>query len=261
MAGQFIGPHQIRNWVNQIPMVGRLVAKQPKALSLFINKGLPKVKRSFRRGFRRYSRLGQMCETNSQIKPQEFVASRSTKHGAEKVISDDLELFSVSIRGHAYGFSEAESARLRQQAQAAAGALFPIAPSKQQIEDIAQRTIVEEVDRAVRLEVQHRITYVNHLLYRAVTGSLDEMPGYPSGEAMSGEQSSDTSLTVETDSSHKHFKATKILIRQSSHACATFTIMPMSGLYSCMSKHVTFQDQYFPAYADLQTCQVYIHAC
>ncbi|KAI5671681.1 hypothetical protein M9H77_12045 [Catharanthus roseus] len=32
----------------------------------------------------------------------------------------------------------------------------------------------------------------------------------------------------------------KIPICQSSHAHKSFTIMPMSGLYSCMSKHVNF---------------------
>ncbi|KAI5675671.1 hypothetical protein M9H77_06621 [Catharanthus roseus] len=47
---------------------------------------------------------------------------------------------------------------------------------------------------------------------------------------------------------HKNFRAPKILIRQSSHAYANVTIMPMPGLYSCMSKYI------------LQTCHVYIHA-
>ncbi|KAI5659062.1 hypothetical protein M9H77_27855 [Catharanthus roseus] len=48
---------------------------------------------------------------------------------------------------------------------------------------------------------------------------------------------------------HKHFKAPKILIHQSSHAHANFTNMPMPDLYSCISKHI------------LQTCHVYIHVC
>ncbi|KAI5682064.1 hypothetical protein M9H77_03292 [Catharanthus roseus] len=65
-----------------------------------------------------------------------------------------------------------------------------------------------------------------------------------------------------TDSSHKHFRAPKILIRQSSHAYANFTIMPMPGLYSCMLKHVTFQDESILQLMQiLQTCHVYIHAC
>ncbi|KAI5681350.1 hypothetical protein M9H77_02577 [Catharanthus roseus] len=65
-----------------------------------------------------------------------------------------------------------------------------------------------------------------------------------------------------TDSSHKYFRAPKILIRQSSHAYANFIIMPMPGIYSCMLKHVTFQDQSILQLMQiLQTCQVYIHAC
>ncbi|KAI5663867.1 hypothetical protein M9H77_23190 [Catharanthus roseus] len=39
-----------------------------------------------------------------------------------------------------------------------------------------------------------------------------------------------------TYSNHKHFRAQKFLICQSSHAYANFTIMPMPGLYSCMTK-------------------------
>ncbi|KAI5653431.1 hypothetical protein M9H77_30618 [Catharanthus roseus] len=41
---------------------------------------------------------------------------------------------------------------------------------------------------------------------------------------------------TEIDSSHKHYRVVKILICQSSHAYANFTIMPMPDLYSCMSK-------------------------
>ncbi|KAI5681025.1 hypothetical protein M9H77_02252 [Catharanthus roseus] len=48
-----------------------------------------------------------------------------------------------------------------------------------------------------------------------------------------------------TDSSHKHYRVVKILIRQLSHAYANFTIMPMPDLYSCMSKYVTFQARTF----------------
>ncbi|KAI5650152.1 hypothetical protein M9H77_36157 [Catharanthus roseus] len=48
-----------------------------------------------------------------------------------------------------------------------------------------------------------------------------------------------------TNSSHKRYRVVKILIRQSSHAYANFTIMPMQDLYSCMSKYVTFQAKTF----------------
>ncbi|KAI5653673.1 hypothetical protein M9H77_30860 [Catharanthus roseus] len=65
-----------------------------------------------------------------------------------------------------------------------------------------------------------------------------------------------------TDSRHKHFRAQKVLIRQSSHAYENFTNMPMLGLCSCMLKHVTFQDQSILQLMQiLQRCHVYIHAC
>ncbi|KAI5680803.1 hypothetical protein M9H77_02030 [Catharanthus roseus] len=50
---------------------------------------------------------------------------------------------------------------------------------------------------------------------------------------------------IRTNSSDKHYRVVKILIRQSSHAYANFTIMPMPDLYSCLSKHVTSQAKTF----------------
>ncbi|KAI5650352.1 hypothetical protein M9H77_36357 [Catharanthus roseus] len=54
-----------------------------------------------------------------------------------------------------------------------------------------------------------------------------------------------TCLAVVTESSHKHFRSAKIPIRQSSPAYENLTIMPILDLYSCMSKHVTFQARAF----------------
>ncbi|KAI5654742.1 hypothetical protein M9H77_31929 [Catharanthus roseus] len=92
------------------------------------------------------------------------------------------------------------------EARAATGALFSLALYKQQMEDIAWRVIVQEVDRVVRLEAQRQIAYANHILHGVVAGSLGEigismsdlgsleppsdwqMPSYLKGEGTSSEQ-------------------------------------------------------------------------
>ncbi|KAI5667767.1 hypothetical protein M9H77_17620 [Catharanthus roseus] len=84
-------------------------------------------------------------------------------------------MYEVSMglrRGHAYGFGVAKSARLRRQAQAATRALFPVALSEHQMEDIAWRVIVEEVDRAIKPKVQRGIAYTNYILHEEMMPPL-----------------------------------------------------------------------------------------
>ncbi|KAI5672814.1 hypothetical protein M9H77_13178 [Catharanthus roseus] len=87
-----------------------------------------------------------------------------------------------------------------------------------------------------------RSQYQPNTIERSITNNrtpisrVKQAPGAPTRAIYSA---------IGTDSSHKHYGVVKILIRQSSHAYANFTIMPMPDLYSCLSKHVTSQAKTF----------------